>query len=171
MIHFNLVHIRREGYKQWRDTVAPMMKQNRTATQWDTVWPTKAESYRPEALILERPVPEYYYIEHKYVEVGKESIEPFKIISTDYAKEAARSFGAFRVDFLQSVDNPRKFLFIEVFRFEEYVEVEHLNAKHFIRWREISRPMISKPPFTEKYVNLFPTIGAGWQIDRYSPDL
>ena len=58
-------------------------------------------------------------------------------------------------DFLQSEEDPTKFLLIEVYKSEGSV-VSHQQTPHYLLWKETVKDMMEKPRIKMAYSNIFP---------------
>jgi quinol monooxygenase YgiN len=58
-------------------------------------------------------------------------------------------------DFLQSKDDPTKFLLIEVYKNEASV-VTHQQTSHYLIWKEADNGMMEQPRTKMAYSNVFP---------------
>lgn len=157
-------HKSTEHYSAWRDTVADMMASPRVATQWDTLYPQFASGYAPVAIILERPIPAYFDVTHVFIDVAAGSEDAFIAVTLSNAQQSMREPEAMRFDFLRSVDDPTKFLLIEVYRSEQGA-ADHKETEHYLTWRETVAGMMATPRVGKKYKNHFPNLPAGWQAN------
>jgi autoinducer 2-degrading protein len=123
-------------YAAWRDTVADMMATPRSASQWDTVFPSSASDYAPNALILERDVPMFFDITHVFVDVKPGSEQAFIEATMENAKASLGEADArcLRFDIMQSVEDPTKFMLQEVFRSRQ-ASASHKGEPHYEIWR------------------------------------
>lgn len=150
-------------YQAWREGVAEITEP-RAATQWDTIFPSLASGYAPTALILERSVPDYFDVTHVFVDVAPGSEDAFIEATLANAKASVRESDNLRFDVLRSVEDPTKFLLIEVYRSAKGVD-EHKETEHYLAWREAVAQMMASPRKAIKYRNLFPNLVAGWQTE------
>lgn len=58
-------------------------------------------------------------------------------------------------DFLQSKEDPKKFLLIEVYKNEASV-VSHQQTTHYLLWKEAVIGMMEQPRIKTAYSNIFP---------------
>lgn len=151
-------------YLAWRETVADMMASPRAATQWDTIFPSFASGYAPVALVLERPIPQYFDVTHVFVDVVPGQEDAFIAATLANAKASVREAENMRFDFLRSWEDPSKFLLIEVYR-NAAGAAAHKKEPHYLKWRETVADMMATPRSAKKYKNHFPNLAAGWQGD------
>ncbi|MDS4042648.1 MAG: putative quinol monooxygenase [Candidatus Competibacter sp.] len=97
---------------------------------------------------------------HVFVHVRPECIEAFKAASLENARDSVREPGIARFDVIQQVDDPTRFVLVEVYRTVE-ATVQHKETAHYARWRDTVADMMAEPRSSMKYANLFPT-DAGW---------
>jgi len=157
-------HKAAEHYLTWREEVAPMMASPRSATQWDTIYPSVASGFAPKALVLERTDPMYFDITHVFVDVVPGMEEEFRAATLANAQASVREAENLRFDVLRGVDDPTKFLLIEVYRTPRGA-AEHKETEHYLTWRKTVADMMASPRSAKKYRNHFPNLPAGWQCD------
>ena len=97
---------------------------------------------------------------HVFVHVRPECIEAFEAASLENARDSVREPGIARFDVIQQVDDPTRFVLVEVYRTVE-ATVQHKETAHYARWRDTVADMMAEPRSSMKYANLFPT-DAGW---------
>lgn len=95
-----------------------------------------------------------------FVHVKPESVEAFKAASLENARHSLREPGIARFDVIQQVDDPTRFVLVEVYRRVE-ATAEHKETAHYVRWRDAVADMMAEPRSSVKYANLFPA-DAGW---------
>ena len=103
---------------------------------------------------------------HVFVHVRPECIEAFKAASLENARDSVREPGIARFDVIQQVDDPTRFVLVEVYRTVE-ATAQHKETAHYARWRDTVADMMAEPRSSMKYANLFPT-DAGW---NYPPGI
>ena len=95
------------------------------------------------------------YIVHVHVRVKDEYIKAFKDATLENAKNSVQEPGIARFDVIQEMENPSKFVLVEVYRkFED--SAKHKETAHYIRWRDIVAEMMAEPRKGIQYQNLFP---------------
>lgn len=97
---------------------------------------------------------------HVFVHVRPECIEAFKAASLENARDSVREPGIARFDVIQQVDDPTRFVLVEVYRTVE-ATAQHKETAHYARWRDTVADMMAEPRSSMKYANLFPA-DAGW---------
>lgn len=95
-----------------------------------------------------------------HVHVKSENIEAFKAASIDNARNSVLEPGVARFDVIQQVDDPTRFILVEVYRTVES-PVQHKQTNHYIKWRDTVSDMMAEPRTSMKYLNIYPDI-TGW---------
>ncbi len=95
------------------------------------------------------------YIVHVHIHVKPESIEVFKVISQENARNSLQEAGIARFDVIQQIDDPTHFELIEVYRQPED-QAKHKETAHYNKWREHAEPMLAEPRTRTIYNNIFP---------------
>ena len=100
------------------------------------------------------------YIVHVSIHVKSDRIDEFKLASMDNAQHSIQEEGVARFDVIQEVENPRRFLLVEVYRSEQ-AAAEHKTTPHYERWRVAVEPLLAEPRARVIYGNVFPD-EEGW---------
>lgn len=95
-----------------------------------------------------------------HVHVKPECVEAFKEASIENARQSVQEPGIARFDVIQQMDNPARFVLIEVYRSSEYPG-KHKETAHYQKWRDTVADMMVEPRQGVKYVNAFPD-DQGW---------
>lgn len=95
------------------------------------------------------------YIVHVHARVKTEYIEAFRNATLENARSSLKEPGVARFDVLQEVDEPTKFLLVEVYRQVDDA-AKHKSTRHYIKWRDNVADMMAEPRQSVKYTNLFP---------------
>lgn len=95
-----------------------------------------------------------------HVHVKPESIEAFKEISSENARNSVMEPGIARFDVVQQVDDPSRFVLVEVYR-DADAPVKHKETAHYLAWRDQAIDMMAEPRYSVKYSNVFPP-ESGW---------
>lgn len=90
-----------------------------------------------------------------YVHVKTESIENFKAISTENARNSVQEPGIAQFDVIQQSDDPTRFVLVEVYRDPE-APARHKETAHYQKWRDAVVDMMAEPRYSIKYQNIFP---------------
>jgi len=100
------------------------------------------------------------FIVHVHVHVKAEFIEAFKAASLENARNSVKETGVARFDVIQQVDDPARFVLVEVYRTPE-APAKHKETAHYARWRDTVAEMMAEPRQGIKYHNLCPD-DSGW---------
>jgi quinol monooxygenase YgiN len=90
-----------------------------------------------------------------HAHVKPESINAFKAITLDNARNSIQEPGIARFDFYQQADDPTRFTLIEIYRSED-APIKHRETAHYIRWCDTVADMLVEPRIKVTYDILFP---------------
>jgi (4S)-4-hydroxy-5-phosphonooxypentane-2,3-dione isomerase len=96
------------------------------------------------------------FIVHVHVHVKPEFSESFHEASLENARNSLLEPGVVRFDILQKMDDPTRFILVEIYRSEEDAG-RHKETSHYQVWRDTVAEMMAEPRQGIKYQNLFPT--------------
>ncbi len=85
-----------------------------------------------------------------HVRVLPDQIEQFRAATLENAKQSLSEPGIAAFDVVQSVDDPARFVLIEVYR-EAEAPAAHKATSHYARWRDTVAPMMAEPRSSAKY--------------------
>jgi autoinducer 2-degrading protein len=94
-------------------------------------------------------------IVHVHVHVKPECVEAFKQISLANAQASVQEPGVARFDVLQQLDDPTRFVLVEVYR-DANAPAKHKETAHYAAWRDAVVDMMAEPRFSVKFSNVFP---------------
>jgi quinol monooxygenase YgiN len=97
---------------------------------------------------------------HVHVHVKPDSVEAFRKATIANASASNREPGIARFDLIQQIDDPARFLLVEVYRTAE-ASAAHKDTAHYAAWRDAVAPMMAEPRTSVKFHNVFPD-DAGW---------
>ncbi len=97
---------------------------------------------------------------HVHVHVKPDRIEAFKEASIENARNSVQEPGVARFDVIQQLDDPARFVLVEVYRTEDD-PARHKETAHYEKWRDTVADMMAEPRQSTKYTNCFPD-DAGW---------
>ncbi len=99
---------------------------------------------------------------HVFIHVKPESLDAFKAVATENARNSIQESGVARFDVIQQQDDPTRFVLVEVYRSIE-ANAAHKATAHYARWRDAveGQEMLLEPRYSIKYDNVFPE-DAGW---------
>lgn len=100
------------------------------------------------------------YIVHVHVHVKPEDVDDFVEATIENARNSVREPGIARFDFIQDLDDPTKFVLIEVYRTPDD-PAAHKETAHYNIWREKVANMMAEPRQSVKFANVFPD-DQGW---------
>ena len=97
---------------------------------------------------------------HVHVHVKPESVEAFKEATLENARNSVQEPGIARFDVIQQLDDPTRFVLVEVYRTPDD-PARHKETAHYQAWRGTVAEMMAEPRSSVKYDNIFPD-DAGW---------
>jgi len=95
-----------------------------------------------------------------HAHVKPEFVEAFRQATIENARESVKEPGVARFDVIQQVDDPTRFILVEVYRTPE-APAQHKQTAHYQRWRDTVAEMMAEPRTSVKYANVFPA-DEGW---------
>lgn len=101
------------------------------------------------------------YIVHVHVRVKGEFVEAFRQATTANARSSLRETGIARFDVIQELEDPTRFVLVEVYRTPED-SARHKETIHYARWRDAVMEMMAEPRRSVRYTNVFPG-EVGWE--------
>lgn len=100
------------------------------------------------------------YIVHVHVNVKPEYVAAFREASIDNARNSILEAGVARFDVIQQLDEPTRFILIEVYRTTED-PAKHKETAHYAKWRDTVAEMMAEPRRAVKFNNVYPD-EEGW---------
>jgi quinol monooxygenase YgiN len=94
-------------------------------------------------------------IVHVHVHVKDEFIEAFKLATLENARQSVREAGIARFDAIQRLDDPCRFVLVEIYRTPE-AQAAHRETAHYLKWRDTVGPMMAEPRAPVKFAPVFP---------------
>ena len=95
-----------------------------------------------------------------HVSVRADAVDAFRAATVANATASRLERGVARFDVVQQVDDPTRFVLIEVYRGADAVAA-HKETPHYQTWRDTVADMMAAPRTSVKYHNVFPD-DAGW---------
>lgn len=95
------------------------------------------------------------HIVHVHVRVKPESVEAFKQLTIENARKSVQEPGIARFDVIQQVDDPTRFVLVEVYRTPDAPKA-HKETAHYKAWREVAESTSAEPRTRAIYSNVFP---------------
>lgn len=100
------------------------------------------------------------FIVHVNVKAKDDCVEAFRDATLENARQSIQEPGIARFDVIQQVDDPTRFVLVEVYRtFGD--PARHKETAHYQKWRDTVEPMMAEPRQSVKYSNSFPD-DSGW---------
>ena len=100
------------------------------------------------------------FIVHVQVHVKTEFIDAYREATIENARNSVQEPGIARFDVVQQLDDPSRFVLVEVYRTPED-PAKHKETAHYKKWAEMVAPMMAEPRSSVKYANIFPD-DHGW---------
>jgi quinol monooxygenase YgiN len=100
------------------------------------------------------------YIVFVHVHVKPEFVDDFRAATLDNAANSRQEPGVARFDVVQEMEDPTKFVLVEVYRTPEGAN-QHKLTPHYARWRDAVAEMMASPRVGIKYSNVSPD-DTGW---------
>lgn len=101
------------------------------------------------------------FIVQVHVVVEEDSIQAFKNVCLENARNSLLENGVLRFDVIQQIDDPNRFVLTEVYRDDEAAQ-EHKNTAHYQKWRSEVEDLMAEPRYSIKYRNIFPADDGKW---------
>jgi autoinducer 2-degrading protein len=95
------------------------------------------------------------YIVHVHVKVKEDRINEFIEATKENAKNSEKEDGIVKFDLIQKIDEPSRFILIEVYRTDQDPR-KHKDTAHYKNWRKKVENMMAEPRQSEKFLNIFP---------------
>jgi quinol monooxygenase YgiN len=89
------------------------------------------------------------------IHVKPEAVEAFKAATIENSRNSVLEPGIARFDFTQQLDDPARFVLIEVFR-DEAAIAAHRETRHYEVWRDTVAEMMAEPRTAVRLTNLYP---------------
>ncbi|GIK38559.1 MAG: hypothetical protein BroJett011_23920 [Chloroflexota bacterium] len=100
------------------------------------------------------------FIVHVHVYVKLEFVDAFRAATIENARNSVQEAGIARFDVVQQLDDPSRFVLVEVYRTPDD-PARHKETAHYKKWAETVAPMMAEPRSSVKYANVYPD-EAGW---------
>lgn len=99
-------------------------------------------------------------IVHVQVRVKADCVEAFKTATFANARASVQEPGIARFDVVQQLDDPTRFVLVEVYRNTEAPAL-HKETGHYATWRDTVASMMAEPRTSVRYSPVHPD-PAGW---------
>ena len=100
------------------------------------------------------------FIVHVFIRVKPECINAFKAATLANVRNSIEEPGIARFDFVEQVDDPSRFILVEVYRTPEDA-AKHKETTHYVVWRDAVAHMMVEPRSSIKFANIEPN-ESGW---------
>jgi quinol monooxygenase YgiN len=100
-------------------------------------------------------------IVHVHVHVKPELVDAFREVTLENARHSVQEPGIARFDVIQQLDDPTRFVLVEVYRTPDD-PARHKETAHYQKWRDTVEEMMAEPRHSVKYTNVFPD-DTGWE--------
>ena len=100
------------------------------------------------------------FIVHVFIHVKPDHIEDFKKATLENARNSVLEPGIARFDVVQHLEDPTRFILVEVYRTPED-PARHKETAHYQTWRDTVEDMMAESRTSIKLTNLFPD-EKGW---------
>jgi autoinducer 2-degrading protein len=100
------------------------------------------------------------YIVHVFIHVKPDKVAEFEAATLENAKKSVKESGIARFDLIRQVDDPTRFVLLEVYR-SPAGHPQHKETAHYKRWQEIAEPLMAEPRTRIICENVYPG-NSGW---------
>ena len=100
------------------------------------------------------------WIVHVHVHVKPEHVEEFRRATIENAAGSVKEPGIARFDVIQQMDDPSRFVLVEVYRNQE-ATAAHKETAHYKAWAAAVADLLAEPRSRAVYANVFPA-DQGW---------
>jgi autoinducer 2-degrading protein len=97
---------------------------------------------------------------HVHVHVIAAHVDAFKAATVENARQSLAEPGIARFDVVQQIDDPTRFVLVEVYRSVE-ATAAHKETRHYQVWRDAVADMMATPRSSVKFNAVFPD-PSGW---------
>ena len=97
---------------------------------------------------------------HVQVHVKPEFVEAFRQASIENGCNSVKEPGIARFDVVQNLEDPTRFVLVEVYRTAE-APAAHRATAHYAAWRDRVESMMAEPRDRAQFQNVFPS-DEGW---------
>jgi quinol monooxygenase YgiN len=100
------------------------------------------------------------FVVHVHVHVKREFVEAFREATLENARNSVQEPGIARFDIMQQLDDPTRFVLVEVYRTPDD-PARHKETAHYQTWRDTVAEMMAEPRSGTRYESCFPD-DEGW---------
>ncbi len=94
-------------------------------------------------------------IVHVHVHVIAGCEEAFREATIENGRQSVQEPGIARFDVCQQIDDPVRFVLVEVYR-DADAPAAHKETAHYAKWRDTVAPMMAEQRTAVKYSNVYP---------------
>lgn len=105
-------------------------------------------------------MPQDLLVVHVHVHVKPEGLDAFRGATLENASRSREEPGVVRFDVVQDLQDPTRFVLVEVYRGEAGAAA-HKETAHYRTWRDAVAPLMAEPRTSRKFAALSPE-PAGW---------
>lgn len=91
---------------------------------------------------------------HVHVRVKPDAVEAFRSATIENARASVHEPGIARFDVVQAIDDPTRFVLIEVYRHAD-APAAHKQTAHYAQWRDRVADWMAEPRSSIKYNSCF----------------
>jgi quinol monooxygenase YgiN len=97
----------------------------------------------------------FMFIVHVHVNVKPDFVDEFREATIENARNSVQEPGVARFDVIQQLDEPTRFILVEVYRTIDD-PAKHKETAHYAKWRDTVAEMMAEPRQAVKFNNVFP---------------
>jgi quinol monooxygenase YgiN len=105
-------------------------------------------------------MPQELLVVHVQVHVKPEAVDAFRKATLVNAGESRKEPGVLRFDVIQDLQDPARFVLVEVYRGES-AAAAHKDTDHYRTWRDAVAPLMVEPRSSRKFAAVSPD-ATGW---------
>lgn len=94
-------------------------------------------------------------IVHVQVHVNAESVDTFIAATRENARQSVREPGIARFDVVQQLDDPTRFVLVEMYR-NDQAPAAHKETAHYKAWRDAVEPWMAEPRRSTRFNPIAP---------------
>lgn len=95
------------------------------------------------------------FIVHVFVHVKPDRVDDFCDATIENARNSLQEPGIARFDVIQQLDDPTRFVLVEVYRTPDD-PARHKETAHYAAWRDAVEEMLVSQRTSVKYANIYP---------------
>ena len=92
---------------------------------------------------------------HVQVKVKPGAVEEFRRATLENAAQSLREPGVARFDVAQDLEDPSRFVLVEVYR-DAAAPAAHKETAHYQTWRDAVAPLMAEPRSSRRFSTVFP---------------